>query len=74
MYVREYMLINPMRLAMVAHVGAGDVVLTSDKTAELLGTSVHTVKTHIKAIFAKTGAQRQPDLVKLMAGVVSPFG
>lgn len=47
---------------------------SAERTAEVLGMSVHTVKTHMKAIFTKTGAKRQTDLVKLMAGIVSPFG
>ncbi len=40
--------------------------------AKNLGLTVHTVKSHLKAIFAKTGVARQADLVKLVAGFVGP--
>ena len=40
--------------------------------AKNLGLTVHTVKSHLKAIFAKTGVSRQADLVKLVAGFVGP--
>lgn len=33
----------------------------------------NTVKTHLRHIFAKTGARSQVDLVKLAAGLASPF-
>ena len=39
-----------------------------------LGISEATVKSHLKAIFRKTGASRQADLVKLVAGINGPFG
>jgi DNA-binding CsgD family transcriptional regulator len=42
--------------------------------AELLGLSQATVKTHLRQIFAKTGVSRQADLVKLVAGFISPVG
>jgi DNA-binding CsgD family transcriptional regulator/PAS domain-containing protein len=35
--------------------------------------SPETIKTHLKRVFDKTGTSRQADLVKLMAGIVSPF-
>jgi DNA-binding CsgD family transcriptional regulator len=31
------------------------------------------VKTHLHRVFEKTGAKRQADLVKLMAGYASPL-
>jgi DNA-binding CsgD family transcriptional regulator len=43
------------------------------ETSEALGIGEATVKTHLHRIFGKTGAQRQADLVKLMAGHASPF-
>jgi DNA-binding CsgD family transcriptional regulator len=36
--------------------------------AEVLGISEPTVRTHLRRLFEKTGAKRQADLVKLMAG------
>ena len=41
--------------------------------AETLGISVATVKTHLNHVFAKTGAIRQADLVKLVATHASPL-
>jgi DNA-binding CsgD family transcriptional regulator len=35
--------------------------------------SPETIKTHLKRTFEKTGTTRQADLVKLMAGIVSPL-
>jgi DNA-binding CsgD family transcriptional regulator/PAS domain-containing protein len=35
--------------------------------------SRETIKTHLKRIFGKTGTSRQADLVKLLAGIVSPL-
>jgi DNA-binding CsgD family transcriptional regulator len=37
--------------------------------AEMLGISQATVKTHLNRVFRKTGAKRQSDLVKLVAGI-----
>ena len=42
-------------------------------TAALLHLSEATVKTHLHRIFAKTGASRQADLVKLVAGYSTPL-
>jgi DNA-binding CsgD family transcriptional regulator len=41
--------------------------------AEALGISETTVKTHLRNLFQKTDCRRQADLVKLVAGAVSPF-
>jgi len=41
--------------------------------ADILGISETTVKSHLKSIFRKTGAARQADLIKLVAGAASPF-
>ena len=43
------------------------------EVAPILGISETTVKTHLSRIFAKTGAKRQADLVKLVAGHTSPL-
>jgi DNA-binding CsgD family transcriptional regulator len=41
--------------------------------AAMLGLTQATVKTYLKSIFQKTGAKRQADLVKLVAGLANPF-
>jgi len=41
--------------------------------AEALGIAETTVKTHLYRVFAKTGASRQADLVKLAAGFSNPL-
>jgi DNA-binding CsgD family transcriptional regulator len=43
------------------------------ETAEALGIAETTVKTHLSRLFAKTGASRQADLVKLVAGYANPL-
>jgi DNA-binding CsgD family transcriptional regulator len=43
------------------------------EVAPVLGISETTVKTHLQHIFAKTGAVRQADLVKLVAGYLGPL-
>lgn len=44
------------------------------EVAPMLGVSEPTVKTHLQHIFDKTGTKRQAELVKLVAGYVSPLG
>jgi DNA-binding CsgD family transcriptional regulator len=43
------------------------------ETAEALGLSEATVKTHLNRLFNKTGTSRQADLVKVVAGFSSPL-
>jgi DNA-binding CsgD family transcriptional regulator len=43
------------------------------EVAPVLGISETTVKTHLQRIFDKTDTNRQPDLVKLVAGFTSPL-
>ena len=43
------------------------------ETADHLGIAETTVKTHLHRVFAKTGASRQADLVKLAAGFSNPL-
>ena len=43
------------------------------EVAEVLGIAASTVKTHLARVFEKTGATRQADLVKLVAGFSSPL-
>jgi DNA-binding CsgD family transcriptional regulator len=44
------------------------------EVAPVLGISETTVKTHLQRVFEKTGTSRQADLVKLIAGYISPLG
>jgi DNA-binding CsgD family transcriptional regulator len=43
------------------------------ETADHLGVSVNTIKTHLQKIFAKTGTARQADLVRLIARSTAPL-
>jgi DNA-binding CsgD family transcriptional regulator len=43
------------------------------EVAPVLGISETTVKTHLQRVYAKTGTNRQADLVKLVAGYMSPL-
>jgi DNA-binding HTH domain-containing proteins len=43
------------------------------ETSAALGIAESTVKTHLNRVFAKTGARRQADLVKLAAGFSNPL-
>lgn len=45
---------------------------TLAETAEALGVAPTTAKSHLEAIFAKTGVSRQADLMRLVARVVPP--
>ncbi len=51
---------------LIEHAGVPEV-------ADILGLSEGTVKSHLKSIFRKTGAARQADLIKLVAGAASLF-
>ena len=52
----------------------GTDLLAGKDVASAMGISEATVRTHLKAIFQKTGTCRQADLVKLLAGVTGPLG
>jgi DNA-binding CsgD family transcriptional regulator len=41
--------------------------------APVLDIAEATAKTHLQRVFEKTGAKRQADLVKLVAGYMSPL-
>jgi DNA-binding CsgD family transcriptional regulator len=43
------------------------------QVANVLGIALDTVKTHLKRVFAKTGTNRQVDLVKLIVGYMNPL-
>jgi DNA-binding CsgD family transcriptional regulator len=53
-------------LAMVEEGGVREV-------SESLGVAETTIKTHLSRLFEKTGAGRQADLIKLVAGYASPL-
>ena len=46
---------------------------TPQETADSLGVSVNTIKTHLQKIFAKTNTARQADLVRLVARSTAPL-
>jgi DNA-binding CsgD family transcriptional regulator len=41
--------------------------------AAALGVADTTVRTHVSRLFEKTGASRQADLVKIVAGYAAPL-
>jgi DNA-binding CsgD family transcriptional regulator len=43
------------------------------EASEALGIAASTVRTHLRRLFAKTGTERQTDLVKLVASYISPL-
>jgi DNA-binding CsgD family transcriptional regulator len=54
-------------LAAVTQIGGNAALATQ------LGISKATVKTHLNHLFAKTGAKRQADLLRLLAEHSGPF-
>ncbi|WP_028221792.1 helix-turn-helix transcriptional regulator [Paraburkholderia oxyphila] len=48
--------------------------LTLDEAAEESGISKNTARTHLRAIFSKTGVARQATLVRILLGSVVPMG
>jgi DNA-binding CsgD family transcriptional regulator len=62
--------LTPMELRiLMAIVEVGGV----PEVSETLGIAETTVKTHLSRVFQKTGARRQVDLAKLLAGYTSPL-
>ncbi len=51
-------------------IGSG---MSPPKSAESLGVSENTIKTHLSKIYAKTGKSRQADLVKLVGEIGAPL-
>jgi DNA-binding CsgD family transcriptional regulator len=66
---RHYSLTPTELRVMLATVQVGGV----PEIADALGIGEATVKTHLHRVFGKTGASRQADLVKLVAGFASPL-
>jgi len=48
--------------------------LTLEEAAEESGISKNTARTHLRAIFSKTGVTRQATLVRILLGSVVPLG
>lgn len=61
--LRWHFELTPSQARLAAALAAGSSVA---ECAETHGISVATVRTHLKEIFAKTGARRQADLVRLL--------
>lgn len=58
--------LTPTERKVLAGIAAGD---TPAELAGALGVSPTTVRTHLRALFSKTGCRRQPELVRLYSGV-----
>jgi DNA-binding CsgD family transcriptional regulator len=67
--VARYQLTPAEARVLMAIVQVGGV----PEVAPVLGVSETTVKTHLQHVFEKTDTNRQADLVKLVAGFMSPF-
>jgi DNA-binding CsgD family transcriptional regulator len=66
---RTYQLTPSEGRVLLAIVQVGGV----PETADALGVSESTVKTHLQRVFSKTGVSRQADLVKLVAEFSNPL-
>lgn len=62
--------LTPAEGAVLDHAAVGQ---TNAQTAEALGVSLATVKTHLQHIFDKTGVRRRAELVKLVASFGLPL-
>jgi DNA-binding CsgD family transcriptional regulator len=68
--IRRTFKLTPMELrVLIAVVEVGGV----PQVATVLGVADTTVKTHVSRLFEKTGARRQADLVRLVAGFSTPL-
>jgi DNA-binding CsgD family transcriptional regulator len=63
-WLRECYRLTPTEARLAAYIGAGGAIVDY---ALLHGVAEGTARTHLKAVFAKTGAHRQSDLVRLLA-------
>jgi DNA-binding CsgD family transcriptional regulator/PAS domain-containing protein len=62
--------LTPAETRVLASLFAG---CTLAETAATLGIAGTTAKTHLEHIFLKTGVTRQPDLMRLWTGLISPL-
>ena len=68
--IAKHYSLTPMELrVLLSIIETGDV----SKTAAALAIAVATVKAHLRGLFAKTGASRQLELARLVAGFSSAF-
>jgi DNA-binding CsgD family transcriptional regulator len=58
---------SPAEVRVVSELLAGH---NAETIADLLSVSIHTVRTHLKSLFAKTGARRQGELIRLVASLL----
>jgi DNA-binding CsgD family transcriptional regulator len=65
---QAYNLTNKELNVLFAIVDVGGV----PEVADILGLSQGTIKTHLRSVFAKTGARRQADLAKIITQFASP--
>jgi DNA-binding CsgD family transcriptional regulator len=68
-FSRKFRLTAAELKVLLAIVNVGGVA----EVAEILGIAEGTVRTHLHHLFEKTGARRQVDLVKLVAGFANPL-
>lgn len=68
-FSRKFHLTGAEMKVLLAIVNVGGVA----EVAEILGIGEGTVRTHLHHLFEKTGARRQVDLVKLVAGFANPL-
>jgi DNA-binding CsgD family transcriptional regulator len=68
-FSRKFRLTAMELRVLLAIVNVGGVA----EVAEILGIGEGTVRTHLHHLFEKTGARRQVDLVKLVAGFANPL-
>ena len=62
-FLKRYYDLTPAEARLAKLIAEGERL---DGTAERLGISVHTARTHLKRVFEKTGVERQAELVQLM--------
>jgi DNA-binding CsgD family transcriptional regulator len=63
--------LTPAETKVLANLFAGRALA---ETAETLGITRPTAKTHLEHIFLKTGVTRQAELMRLWTGLISPTG
>jgi len=62
--------LTPAEARVLMTIGSG---ISPPQSAEALGVSENTIKTHLSRIYAKTGKSRQADLVKLVVEIGAPL-
>lgn len=59
--------LTPTESQVAVHIGSG---LSLQKVASQMGSSIHTTRSHLRAIFEKLGVKRQGELVKAISDLV----